>query len=93
MHIEGFKYYTSWTKKSFSMHSDHKQYVYCTPLIYGKDWKEEYAIIKKKALENKEYISKEYEELILRKRYDSEVQDLLRKITNFKQRNSNDPLL
>lgn len=41
------------------MHQDVKQYVYCRPLLYGKDWDEEFTIIKKKAFENKETIGDE----------------------------------
>ncbi|WP_334086510.1 hypothetical protein [Helicobacter typhlonius] len=56
IYIENFEYYTSWTEKSFSIHGDYKQRIRCRPL---EDFKGGYAIIKKKALENKEYIGDE----------------------------------
>lgn len=42
-----------------------KQYIECKPLIYGKNIKEEYAITKKMAFENKKHIGGEYEKIIL----------------------------
>ncbi|WP_334095622.1 hypothetical protein [Helicobacter typhlonius] len=56
IYIQAFEYYTSWTKKSFSMHSDHKQRIRCRPF---EDFKEEYDIIEKIASKNKEYIGDE----------------------------------
>lgn len=55
-YVEGFKYYTNWTEKSFSMHDDSRKFIKCEPLILGKDWKEELTIMKKIAFNNKEYI-------------------------------------
>ncbi len=63
IYTQAFEYYTSWTKKSFSMHSDHKQRIRCRPF---KDLKEEYDIIEKIALENKEYIG---DEMIIKERH------------------------
>ena len=56
LYIGGFTYYTGWTHKSFSMHGDSKRYFECSPRLYGKTWNEEYDIIKKIALDNKESI-------------------------------------
>ena len=78
--ISGFKYYTGWTKKSFSMHDDSKKYIIYEPFLFGKNGKkernmfdkkereviakEESLTIKKMAFNNKELIGKEYEKII-----------------------------
>lgn len=86
--IVGFEYYNSWVTPSLSMHQDVKQYIQCRPLLYDKDWDEEYAIIEKKAFENKEYIGKEYEEKLNKtSRYHYEYNEIYRQIVNFKQSN------
>ena len=56
IYIQNFEYYTSWTEKSFSIHGDYKQRIRCRPL---EDSKEEYDIIDRIVLENKEYIGDE----------------------------------
>ena len=89
--ISGFRYYTNWTRKSFSMHDDSKEYISCKPLLYGKDWEEETLIIKKMAFNNKEYISteKEYKEYLRYSPYHCEYNTLYRQIVNFKQKRKN----
>ena len=73
--ISGFKYYTGWTKKSFSMHDDSKKYIIYEPFLFGKNGKkernmfdkkereviakEESLTIKKMAFNNKEYIGED----------------------------------
>ena len=91
LYIAGFKYYTGWTRKSFSMHDDSKEYISCKPLLYGKDWEEETLIIKKMAFNNKEYISteKEYKEYLRYSPYHCEYNTLYRQIVNFKQKRKN----
>lgn len=58
-YVAAFKYYTNWTKKSFSMHDDSRKFLECEPLILGKDWKEELAIMEEIAFNNKEYIGED----------------------------------
>ena len=65
-YVAAFKYYTNWTKKSFSMHDDSRKFIKCEPLILGKDWKEELAIMEEIAFNNKEYIG---EDEILQEEY------------------------
>lgn len=59
LYVAGFKYYTNWTKKSFSMHDDSENFIGCEPLILGKNWKEELAIMEEIAFNNKEYIGED----------------------------------
>lgn len=49
------------------MHDDSRKFIKCEPLILGKDWKEELAIMKKIAFNNKEYIG---EDEILQEEYE-----------------------
>ena len=88
LYVGGFKYYTGWTQKSFSMHDDVEQYIRCQPLLYGKTWKEEFAIIEKIALDNKESIGEEYVEKFQeysQYHYESKSNDIYRQLVNFKQ--------
>lgn len=55
IYTQAFRYYTNWSKTYF-VKGDVREYIQCRPF---KDLKEEYDIIKKKALENKEYVGDE----------------------------------
>ncbi|MCX2683787.1 hypothetical protein OQH60_07880 [Campylobacter sp. MIT 21-1685] len=93
MYIAGFRYYTGWSGKTYIIVFDTtKQYIECEPLLYGKDWKEEYAIIKNIAFNNKEYIGKEYEEMIFNPNisWKTVIDKYYEKQQILKQRNSND---
>lgn len=61
--ISGFKYYTGWTKKSFSMHDDSKKYIIYEPFLFGKNGKKERNMFDKK---EREVIAKE-ESLTIKK--------------------------
>ena len=87
LYIAGFKYYTGWTRKSFSMHDDSKEYISCKPLLYGKTWKENAEIMEQKAFDNKEYIGTE--EYLRYSPYHCEYNALYRQIVNFKQKREN----
>lgn len=87
LHIVGFEYYTGWTRKSFSMHDDSKEYISCKPLLYGKTWKENAEIMEQKAFDNKEYIGTE--EYLRYSPYHCEYNALYRQIVNFKQKREN----
>ncbi len=83
IYIAGVKFYPSWNK-TYIIKGDDKQYMQCEPLIYGRDLDEECAIVEKMAFDNKEYIGKKYEErLFSPNRIESDIADILRKITNF----------
>ena len=88
--ISGFRYYTNWTRKSFSMHDDSKEYISCQPLLYGKDWEEDALIIKKMAFNNKEHIGKEYEKIIFdpNRKWEIDMEEMLQRAINFKAKES-----
>ena len=88
--ISSFRYYTDWTRKSFSMHDDSKEYISCKPLLYGKDRDEEALIIKKMAFNNKEYIGTEYEKIIFNpnRKWETDMEEILQRAINFKAKES-----
>ena len=62
IYIQAFRYYTNWSKTYF-VKGDVRKSIYCRPF---KDLKEEYDIVEKIALENKEYIG---DEMIIKERH------------------------
>lgn len=104
--ISGVRYYTNWTKQSLSMHDSPRQYIECKPFLFGEKSKKEYnmfnqeefeiiyreesAIIKQVAFDNKKHIGKEYEGIIFNpnRKWEVDMESILRRVTNFKVRES-----
>ncbi|RDU58893.1 hypothetical protein CQA53_11765, partial [Helicobacter didelphidarum] len=87
MYIVNFQYYTGWSSVGAGGMADYKYYIdnIPSPLDDGF-WDKEMAKTRQKALENKEYIGKEYEGELQYSPYHYEYNTLYRQILNFKQK-------